>query len=171
MLSRQRTTKALIRLRGCAGWSAPLLFAYDINRFSQEVAQMHLYQGTCKWITTYIRHRQRCRGRPHLLIPIGRDPILHRIFVRTKLGLSPFLSGPKAGLTHVVGTIIRCDTLRELPGFQDDVIYFTAGRDRTRDFLGFGGRMELFWNLFFSYSILSFYSVFIYMYIAYYKNK
>ena len=30
-LSRQRTTKALIRLRGCAGWSAPLLFAYDIK--------------------------------------------------------------------------------------------------------------------------------------------
>ena len=30
-LSRQRTTKALIRLRGCAGWSAPLLFAYDIR--------------------------------------------------------------------------------------------------------------------------------------------
>ena len=32
-LSRQRTTKALIRLRGCAGWSAPLLFAYEIRRF------------------------------------------------------------------------------------------------------------------------------------------
>ena len=30
-LSRQRTTKALIRLRGCAGWSVPLLFAYDIR--------------------------------------------------------------------------------------------------------------------------------------------
>ena len=30
-LCRQRTTKALIRLRGCAGWSAPLLFAYDIR--------------------------------------------------------------------------------------------------------------------------------------------
>ena len=30
-LSRQRTTKALIRLRGCAGRSAPLLFAYDIR--------------------------------------------------------------------------------------------------------------------------------------------
>ena len=28
LLSRQRTTKALIRLRGCAGWSVPLLFAY-----------------------------------------------------------------------------------------------------------------------------------------------
>ena len=30
-LSRQRTTKALIRLRGCAGLSAPLMFAYDIR--------------------------------------------------------------------------------------------------------------------------------------------
>ena len=28
ILSRQRTIKALIRLRGCAGWSALLLFAY-----------------------------------------------------------------------------------------------------------------------------------------------
>ena len=27
ILSKQRITKALIRLRGCAGWSAPLLFA------------------------------------------------------------------------------------------------------------------------------------------------
>ena len=31
ILSQGRTTKALIRLRGCAGWSAPLLFAYDIR--------------------------------------------------------------------------------------------------------------------------------------------
>ena len=31
ILSRQRTTKALIRLRGCAGWSEPLLFAYNIR--------------------------------------------------------------------------------------------------------------------------------------------
>ena len=36
----QRTTKALIRLRGFAGWSAPLLFAYSINRFSHDVAQI-----------------------------------------------------------------------------------------------------------------------------------
>ena len=28
---KQRTTKVLIRVRGCAGWSAPLLFAYGIN--------------------------------------------------------------------------------------------------------------------------------------------
>ena len=38
ILSKQRTTKVLIRLRGCAGWSAPLLFAYGINRFSHDVA-------------------------------------------------------------------------------------------------------------------------------------
>ena len=40
ILSNQRTTKALIRLRGCAGWSAPLLFAYGKNRFSNDVAQI-----------------------------------------------------------------------------------------------------------------------------------
>ena len=34
ILSRQQTTKALIRLRECAGWSAHLLFAYGINRSS-----------------------------------------------------------------------------------------------------------------------------------------
>ena len=31
ILSKQQTTKALIRLRRCTGWSAPLLFAYDIR--------------------------------------------------------------------------------------------------------------------------------------------
>ena len=38
ILSRQQTTKGLIRQRGCAGWSAPLLFTYDINRFCHDVA-------------------------------------------------------------------------------------------------------------------------------------
>ena len=32
ILSKQRTTKALLRLWGCTGWSAPLLFAYGIIR-------------------------------------------------------------------------------------------------------------------------------------------
>ena len=40
ILSRQRTTKALFSVRGCAGCSAPLLFAYGINRFSHVVAYM-----------------------------------------------------------------------------------------------------------------------------------
>ena len=39
ILSKQRKTKVLIRLRGCADWFAPLLFAYCINRFSHDVAQ------------------------------------------------------------------------------------------------------------------------------------
>ena len=32
IISKQRTTKALIRLRGCAVWSASLLFAYGIRQ-------------------------------------------------------------------------------------------------------------------------------------------
>ena len=43
ILSKQRTTKVLVRLRGCAGWSAPLLFESGINRFSHDVA--HLIMG------------------------------------------------------------------------------------------------------------------------------
>ena len=39
ILSRQRTAKALIRLRGCTDCFASLLFAYGKNRFSHDVAQ------------------------------------------------------------------------------------------------------------------------------------
>ena len=41
ILSKLRTTKALIILRGCAGLSACLLFAYGKNRFSHDVAQIN----------------------------------------------------------------------------------------------------------------------------------
>ena len=34
ILSKQLITKVLIRLRGCSGWSVPLLFTYDIKVFS-----------------------------------------------------------------------------------------------------------------------------------------
>ena len=40
ILSRQQTTKALIRLRCCADWSAPLLFAFGKNRFSHDVTHI-----------------------------------------------------------------------------------------------------------------------------------
>ena len=40
VLPRKRTTKALIRLRGCAGWSAPLLFTYGKNRFPNDVTHL-----------------------------------------------------------------------------------------------------------------------------------
>ena len=42
ILSRQRAIKVLIRLRGCAGLSALLLFAYGINRVFHDVA--HYYR-------------------------------------------------------------------------------------------------------------------------------
>ena len=48
-ISRQWTTKMLIRLRECAGWSVPL-FTYGINRFSHDMVQLHfsdIYQSTC----------------------------------------------------------------------------------------------------------------------------
>ena len=40
ILYRQRTTKALIRLHRCSGWSAPLLFVCGINRFSHDEAHI-----------------------------------------------------------------------------------------------------------------------------------
>ena len=46
---RQRTTKALIRLRGWAGWSAPLLFAYCINRFPRDVAHLQVTDRLKAW--------------------------------------------------------------------------------------------------------------------------
>ena len=42
-LSRQRKTKMLIRLRACAGWFAPLLFAYAMNRFSHDMAHLYFF--------------------------------------------------------------------------------------------------------------------------------
>ena len=46
ILSKQRTTKALIRLRGCAGCSASLLFAYGKTRFCRCDSYVH---STCRF--------------------------------------------------------------------------------------------------------------------------
>ena len=40
ILSNKRIAKALIRLRGCAGWSAHVLFANPEDRFSRVQAQI-----------------------------------------------------------------------------------------------------------------------------------
>ena len=42
ILSNKQITKALIRLHGCAGWSAPLLFANPEDRFSSIAAEIDL---------------------------------------------------------------------------------------------------------------------------------
>ena len=44
MLSNKRITKALIRLRGCAGWYAPLLFAYPEDRFSRVEVHIQFFR-------------------------------------------------------------------------------------------------------------------------------
>ena len=57
ILPRQWTTKALIKLRRCKGWSAPLLFAYGKNRFSRDEA--HLKNMVVKYIDC-------CKMHPYL---------------------------------------------------------------------------------------------------------
>ena len=42
ILSNKQITKVLIRLRRCAGWSAPLLFATPEDRFSRVEAQIEM---------------------------------------------------------------------------------------------------------------------------------
>ena len=55
ILSKQRTTKALIRLHGCAGWTAPFLFAYDIRHiFSWPGSYKNICRG-CH-ANTYSHH-------------------------------------------------------------------------------------------------------------------
>ena len=60
ILYRQRTIKALIRLRRCLGWSALLLFACGINRFFHDVAQMQEFLfNILKWKCMYDWCRQK----------------------------------------------------------------------------------------------------------------
>ena len=44
----RRTTKVLIKLCGCAGWSAPLLFAYGIDMFSHDVTHIN-FKNIVSW--------------------------------------------------------------------------------------------------------------------------
>ena len=57
LVSRQRIRQTLLRLRGCAGWSAFLLFAHDKNRVSHDVAQLYL---VCKNGDTSSRVMSKC---------------------------------------------------------------------------------------------------------------
>ena len=54
ILSRQRTTKVLIRLRGCAGWSAYLLFAYGKKKKKQQKKkQVSSWRGSNRMAARY----------------------------------------------------------------------------------------------------------------------
>ena len=74
MLSRQRTTKVLIRLRRYAGWSAPLLFSYGINRFfswrsSCALRCIHVYSVIILSIWTDSHRSQGKHVDPDLITP------------------------------------------------------------------------------------------------------
>ena len=47
ILSKKRITKALIRLRGCAGWSAPVLFAKPLKTGFSRRGPCIYYTMTC----------------------------------------------------------------------------------------------------------------------------
>ena len=52
ILSNKRITKVLIRLRGCAGWSAPLLFANPEDRVSRIGAQLIRFKQKQNYTST-----------------------------------------------------------------------------------------------------------------------
>ena len=55
-LSRQRKKKALIRLSGCTNLSAPLLFAYGINRFFDDEAHIRRADWETLWqISSFVK--------------------------------------------------------------------------------------------------------------------
>ena len=85
LISRQRTTKTLIRLRGCAGWSAPLLFTYDKNRFSHDVAHFQINRS---YLCRIIRKRVCCiqfYGEKQLLIYHGGGVIFAEDLLKINL--------------------------------------------------------------------------------------
>ena len=74
LLSRQRTTTALIRMRGCAGRSAPLLFTCDKSRFSHDVANKFLMKNisTRRGIYSHPGHpRLRLRSRRKIVFEVS----------------------------------------------------------------------------------------------------
>ena len=71
--SRQLTTKVLIRLHKCAGWSAPLLFAYDINRF---FSWHRSYVVSCQISHSQLASHHKMKGQfhmSHLLLPYANS--------------------------------------------------------------------------------------------------
>ena len=58
-LSKQRTTKALIRLRACASWSAPLMFAYDIRHIFSRTGsykRVNVTNGNARQLAIFDRY-------------------------------------------------------------------------------------------------------------------
>ena len=79
-LSKKRITKALIRLHGCEGWSAPVLFANPEDRFSRVFAQIcallifkHISQSGGGRVFKLIWLKQRSAPSPTYKEPKGKN--------------------------------------------------------------------------------------------------
>ena len=99
ILSKYRITKALIRLRGCAGWSVHVLFAIPKDRFSPVEAHIILCQkgitsnNTMPILIERLAYLEDTRLLPgHVRLPQGCCKS-HKVFVRlTKKFLPMYLS-------------------------------------------------------------------------------
>ena len=74
ILSKQWTTKVLIRLRGCAGWSAPLLFAYEMTHFL--MARLNYFPSFTFWHSDNVNGMPLTRGIKNIIILISGKKIL-----------------------------------------------------------------------------------------------
>ena len=108
ILSRQRTIKALIRLRECAGWSAPLLFTYGINRFSCDVAHT---------VTSHLHARALMKSAKYPLCDVSRlsykDPLLlpRGYYKHTGQLLYEVTNHSGETIRHLEITIMSCEVL------------------------------------------------------------
>ena len=99
ILSKQRTTKMLIRLRGCAGWSAPLLFAYGIRHiFAWSSPFMMITHGIClvqrQSIECFVYMGIPGKKKPHTFCPNRTHLINRMIILRVKVSTSRQYGNP-----------------------------------------------------------------------------
>ena len=97
-LSRQRTTKALIRLRGCTGWSAPLLFACGIRHIFSWPDSYFLrnYESHSSYSLTFFSVSAVMAGYPYLS-HVMRKPVM------------PYANNKGAGQpTRISAFVVRC---------------------------------------------------------------
>ena len=104
-LSRQRTTKALIRLRGYAGWSAPLLFAYDIRH-------VFSWPGSIKFLLHGLPVLENKDSREHLLNPMAKSLFLDLVI----FGIVFDLNGYFLWLDNLHVALLFCVTVTCVTG-------------------------------------------------------
>ena len=83
ILSKQRTTKTLIRLRGCAGWSAPLVGWLCWGLTSQSTIFQSCRDGAiASWVINQYFRGVKCLAQGHNTAAVGLEPRTSRSGVR-----------------------------------------------------------------------------------------